>query len=169
MAIQIAEPAKPFGMLMAPAAPPRVCAPRPDGFRLNRKTDEFELTERGQEAAALSQRILLSYVLGYETRAELAHRYGYAERHLQAVISGQTYGWLTAPVRERLFANGIGNLRMTRDARGVRPAQIKRALERLSAAAVEMIRYPQCYSSEEREALATDLYLLSGAWRRDES
>lgn len=166
MAVQMNEPAKRLEMLLRPDRPAYPCTPRPDGFRLNRQTDQYELTESGEYHAAIVQRMLLRYVLGYESRAQIGERYGFAARHTQSVINGTTYRWLTAPVRERLLANGVGNPRMSRSPE--RTNEVRAALEKLAAQAVEYLRWPHLYTYDDKEQVASDLYLISGAWRAEE-
>lgn len=165
MAVQM-TPSATLPWLMEPESPPDDASGSASGFRRSKNRPGWHLTTQGAATAGVAQRIVLSYALGYETREELARRYGYALYHVQHMVVGETWRWLTLPIRRRLLANGIGNLRMNRSHR--RDAEIKRALERLSAGAVEMIRRPERYSAEQREAVALDLWLISGAWRDED-
>lgn len=164
MAVEIASTVH-LAPLITPTAPAYPCVPRAEGFKLSRTEWAYELTPAGREQAAICQRMVLSYALGYENRSALSQRYGYAARHIQSVLSGQTYGWLTRPVRERLAAHGIFATRM--DVR-IRNATIRGVLEELSGQAVDMIRWPEHYSANQRETLTLDLYLISGAWREEQ-
>lgn len=145
--------------LLRPATPPthKVLT---YGYRRNSER-QWEITDYGLDLAAITQRAVLSYALGYESRGQLAQRYAVSERQLQSWISGDGARWMTLPIRERLQANGI-SLR-----RGNRTAQVRAALERLGARAADMLIFPHNYCAEDREQVADDLYLLSGAWRED--
>ena len=164
MAVQIATTPT-LGWLMEPEAPPDDTHGPASGYRRSKGRHGWHLTTEGGAVAGVAQRIMLSYALGYETRDELADRYGYAHHHVQHIVVGTTWRWMTLPIRRRLLANGIGNLRMNRSHR--RPAEVKQALERLSVMAVELLRHPERYSDEQRESVALDLWLISGAWRED--
>jgi len=164
MAVQLLEPASRLPMLMQPATPPYT-QHITWGYRHD-KQGNWALTNYGRRSAAVAQRILLRYVLGYETRAELAQRYSLSEREIQAIVTGERTHWFTDPVRERLMLNGIGNARMNRS--DARAAEVRRALEHHAALATSVLRWPKRYSVEQRREIYTDLYLLSGAWRSDE-
>ena len=165
MAVQLREPARRLEMLLPPATPPRG-AHVTYGYRHN-KRGEWTLTDYGRTSAAIAQRVLLRYSLGYETRSELAARYSLSEQEIQAIISGERTHWFTDPVCERLIVNGVGNARMNRS--DARSAEVRAALERLAAQAHAHLTWsPDCVR-EYRELLRTDLYLLSGAWREDEA
>ena len=138
------------------------------GYRHN-KRGEWTLTDYGREHAAVAQRILLRYALDYETRSELARRYSLSERNIQDIINGDRSHWFTSPIRARLLAHGIGDSRMRRSPKGCRVVEVRLALERLAARAWDMLIWPEHYSADMKDEVATDLYLLSGAWREDES
>ena len=165
MVAQLQEPASRLPMLMQPATPPRG-AHITWGYRHD-KQGNWTLTNYGRRSAAIAQRILLRYVLGYETRSELAARYGLSERNIQDIISGKRTHWFTDPIRERLIASGVGNARMNRSE--ARAAEVRRALEHHAALATGVLRWPKRYSVDQRRELYIDLYLLSGAWREDEA
>jgi hypothetical protein len=166
MVAQMKAPARRLEMLMQPSAPPRD-GHVTYGFRHD-KQGNWTLTGYGQDAAAVAQRILMRYALHYETRSELARRYGFSERNVQDIISGNRSHWYTDPIRARLLANGVGNPRMNRSAKGGRVIEVKQALERLAARAHDMVIWPERFSWDQKSDVATDLFLLSGAWREDE-
>ncbi len=163
MAVQHVAPPLPW--VMEPESPSPHISGNAGGFRrtLNRK--DWQLTPGGAAMAGVAQRMLLRYVLLGETRTEIAQRYGYSDRQVQSIVGGINYGYLTRPIRSRLLWHGIGNLRMNKEP--ARASQIRRALERLAAQAVDLIRWPEHYSEDARYTLANDLWLLSGGWRED--
>jgi hypothetical protein len=163
---QLSEPVQRLEPLLTPITPPD---DRHVTYGYRRDKDrKWVLTDAGREAAAVTQRILLRYALDYDSRSELARRYSMCDRNVQDIICGRRTRWFTAPIRERLVANGIGTERMTRSPKGCRVVEVKEALERLASRAQDMILWPESYSWSDRGQVAIDLYLLSGAWRRDE-
>jgi hypothetical protein len=166
MAVQLCEAAGVLPWVMEPTTPPVDARGRAGGFRRSRNREGWHLTKEGAAQAGVVQRMLLRYVLLGESREQIAERYGYASRHVQGILGGTTYPYLTHPVRHRLLWLGIGNLRMNRDSD--RSEQIRRALERLSGKAAEMIRNPEWFSAQARETVARDLWLISGGWREEE-
>jgi hypothetical protein len=166
MVARLKEPAPRLQMLMQPSTPPYT-QHITYGYRHD-KRGNWALTNYGREHAAVAQRILLRYALDYETRSELAERYSLSERNIQDIIGGDRSHWFTAPIRARLLANGIGSDRMVRSPKGQRVVEVKLALERLAARAWNMLIWPEHYSADQKDEVATDLYLLSGAWRSDE-
>lgn len=126
---------------------------------------QWQPTRHGLETAAMAQRVLLAYVLGFASRRQLSQRYYVSETQIQNWIKGTAHGWLTRPVRGRLLALGIGTASMRRSE--ARPAEIRAALERLAAVATDALVWPEHYSEDQRSELALDLYLISGAWRDD--
>jgi hypothetical protein len=151
--------------LIVPRAPDYPLVPRAEGFKLSRSEWAFDLTPNGRYHAAICQRMLAIYALGFENRAALSQRYGYSARHVQSVLSGQTYQWLTRPVRARLEAHGLVAGRMDRR---IRTETVRRALERLAVLAADMLRDWSMYTNDQRQEVATDLWLISGAWRDQE-
>lgn len=151
--------------LMVPTTPPDDFQGRVNGF-VRQPDGSWALSGSATDLVADVQRILLSYVLGYEDRAELADRYALSERSIQSIITGQSHRFLTLPIRQRLLANCIGDLRMNRSPQ--RSNEVRRALERLAVHAANIIDRPQAFTAEFRQQVAADLYLLSGAWREQE-
>jgi hypothetical protein len=166
MVSRLTEPVRRLEMLMPPATPPHT-----DhityGYRHD-KGGNWTMTDYGRDHAAVTQRILLRYALGYETRAELARRYSLSERNIQDILAGDRSHWFTAPIRERLMAHGIGNARMNRSPKGSRVVEVKQAIERLAGFATDMLVNRGRWTDAEIQEVATDLFLLSGAWREDE-
>ena len=167
MVARLSEPVRRLEMLMPPAAPPKG-AHVTYGYRHD-KRGNWTLTDYGQTHAAVAQRILLRYALHIETRSELARRYSLSDRNVQDILSGDRSHWFTSPVRARLLANGIGNPRMNRSPKGCRVVEVKQALQQLAARASDMLLNPGYWSEAAIKEVATDLYLLSGAWRDDEA
>ena len=163
---QLRDPVRRLEMLIRPSTPAKG-AHVTYGYRHD-KAGNWTLTDYGQEHAAVAQRVLLRYALGYESRSELACRYGYADRNVQDIIAGDRSHWYTDPIRERLIANGIGNARMNRSPKGCRVVEVKLALERLAARAYDMLIWPGHYYADQISEVSTDLYLLSSVWREDE-
>lgn len=166
MVAQLRAPVIVLPWLLTPTPPPESHTGRAAGFRRGNDRNVWEFADEYRDIVGIAQRIVARYALGYEGRAALGQRYGYADRHVQAIITGQTYNWLTLPVRQRFLANGIGNLRMNRD-HANRADQIRRAFESLSARAVEYMRWPEHYPYDVKQQVSDDLYLLSGAWREE--
>lgn len=146
--------------LLPPAIPP-VATYHMNGYRRG-PDNEWSPTDMGLETAAVAQRILLSYALELETRAELAARYCLGETQVQSTVAGRAHHWLTLPIRQRLLALGIGSRKMARSA--ARPKELLAALQKLAGEASLMLLWPERYSPADLERVQTDLWLLSGAW-----
>lgn len=146
-------------------SPPATDRGNPAGF-VHDANGALVLTEAGAAQAAIAQRIVLRHAILLESHDDLAARYGYSTRQVKSIAIGRAWSHLTRPVRRRLTALGLGNLRARRTPAG--RAQFKSVAQQLCAQAVDMIRWPEHYSDDQRYTLATDLYLISGAWREDE-
>lgn len=166
MVAQLREPVRRPEPLLTPDLPSET---QFQAYGYNRGTDDtWVLNECGRDAAALSQRVLLLYVLQFQTRKEIAAEFFMREESVQMIVGGRSYERFTAPIRRRLLALGIGNEQMTRGSKGVRPVEIRRALQSLAAQAYDMLIWPDHYYADQISEVSTDLYLLSGAWREDE-
>lgn len=161
MAVQLRAPTLP--LLMEPE-PPSDCQINAYGF-VHGDDGQWQLSPVGREYAAIAQRVLLLYVLQIRNRQEIAREFCMREETVQMIVGGRTAERLTAPLRRMLLAHGIGDEQMRRSSD--RPLQIKAALERLAVQAANIIDRPQHFTAEHRQQVATDLYLLSGAWRED--
>lgn len=160
MVVQLAAPrSRPP---MWPAIPPEHVA-RVSGYRRG-DNHEWEPTAHGLEVAAMAQRVVLAYALGYRSRAELAREVYLSETRVQYILRGVAHGWLTKPVRDRLAHYG---LKVQRRPSVAVHADVRRVLEALAARASEMLVCPDRFGEAERERVSTDLYLLSGAWLED--
>lgn len=167
MVAHLIAPAASLPWLIEPSTPPEDHKGRAVGFRRTAQND-WMISETYQGEIAVAQRMLARYALGYDSRAELGQRYGFSPRHVQSVITGQTYYWFTRPVRLRLLKLGIGNARMNRDEVGQRKAQVRVAFERLAVLAADMLANWATYTNDQRAEVARDLWLLSGAWREEQ-
>lgn len=159
MVAQLKAPAR-LDPLLPPAIPP-ADAKHMLGYRRN-AGEAWEPTDSGLETAAMAQRILLSYALELETRAELAARYCLGLTQVQSTVAGRAHYWLTLPIRQRLLALGIGSRKMARSA--ARPKELLAALQKLAGEASVMMLWPEHYYPADLERVQTDLWLLSGAW-----
>lgn len=166
MVARLAEPVRVIEPLYRISMPPIEMHTVP-GFA-RQEDNSWGLTDAGRGWAAMSQRILLSYVLRFENRAALSRRYYLSIKSVQDIVIGRAHGRFTAPLREHLLYLGIGNRTMHRDVAPVREAQIRAALERLAVLSADMLRDWSMYTNDQRQQVATDLYLLSGAWRDQE-
>lgn len=168
MVAQLREPITGLGWLLPPQEPPQH-AVNAYGWRLN--TDgSHRLTEVGERQGPIAQRVLAASMLRLMSREQIAEHYGICVRQVQEIVTGNANGYLTAPVRERLHSLGIGDpdARGYRGTRQERTQQVRAAMERLSAQAVEYLRWPHLYTYDEKEQVASDLYLISGAWREEQ-
>ena len=154
---------QPLPALIAPTPPPRDCRDRVAGFTRTRGTTDWTLSPEYAGHVGVVQRMLASYALGYQSRAQIALKYGYSERQVQSILTGSTLGALTRPVRDRLVALGVCNERGHRSFK--RDQEVRAALERVAVLAADMLRDWSMYTNDQRQEVATDLYLLSGAWR----
>ena len=161
------EVATSLPVLIEPTPPTETHKGRVAGFRRCDDRVEWELSPEYVRVVGMEQRILARYVLGYDSRATLCRRYGYSERQVQSVIRGETYKWLTQPVRDRFVALGICGPNAARSF--ARDAAVKAALEKLAARAWDVLCRPARYTPSEIMEVSTDLYLISGAWREDEA
>lgn len=68
---------------------------------------------RGDEGGAAAQHALVRYMLGGETRREIAHSMCYSERVIQSYLSGKAYPAYTAPIFATFARLGIPTTRGT--------------------------------------------------------
>ncbi len=165
MAVQLLAPANTLPWLLPPQMPP-AHQMNVYGYRL--KTDgSHVITPVGERQGPIAQRVLAASMLRLMSREQIAETYGLCVRQVQEIVTGNANSYLTAPVRERLHRMGIGDP----DARGYRGTQqertqqVREALARLAVLAADMLRDWSMYTNDQRQEVATDLYLLSGAWR----
>ena len=120
------------------------------------------------EADRVRAIVLRRYVLGF-SRAELARESGYAERHVQAFLSGKALRGLTAPIVAWLAERGITKPGGGRLPRGMRELGLARACADAMLRAADYLERPGAVEVNEGVALAAELRLLAGdatAWRR---
>lgn len=99
---------------------------------------------------AIAQRIVLRFALRDETRTQLAKRYGYAARHIQAILSGVTWAEYTWPIRELLIARGFAFRRVR-----------QQNLAAIVAAQADCLR--RCLEGDE-QALTVEAPIFALAW-----
>lgn len=132
------------------------------GYRTDR-TGVATLRPQGRAMAAIVQRIYLARLLGLADRNELAARYGYSVRQIVGISRGIAHTEMLAPVRARMLA--VGMVLPTAKAREAdRRLIVAGVLARLAERASAVVRHPNYFRDADRLQLATDLYLLSGAW-----
>lgn len=168
MVAQLKPPIKTLPWLLPPELPDRE-ERRPGGILGFRRDDTgcYALSRSGEEAGPVAQRILLRYALGYETRAQLACRYSMSERHVQGIICGDALQRFTTPLRRVLTEHGIAGWRANRAER--RAERVNAAVMRLAMQAAAILRNPAATPIETAQNVATNLWLLTGAWREDEA
>lgn len=162
MAVSNAAPA--LAPLIMPT-PPVNERGHPGGFCRD-SSGALVLADGALYQAAIAQRIVMRFAVLLESHAEISARYGYSIRQIKQIATGRAWSALTRPVRLRLTALGLGDYQLRRTPAG--RERLKAVMQRLAAEAANIIDGPHHFEAEYRQQVATDLFLLSGAWREEQ-